>query len=150
MAIPISPLRKGKTPFLAPPPVKGTQQSAGFRSLVTPTAASTRVLARERLCSTLGTKIGHRRCSALAEHRLAASRRPMERLPYLTTQKAITTLPREIRRSFSTRPATAIRPSGLRLPNNTSGGGNIALGADAGVTVIRRITLSVLVSPVRT
>ena len=61
--------RKGQNALLHLTTGLPTQQLVGFRSTALPPAASTPVLALERLCSTDGgSKYGHWRCSALAEH----------------------------------------------------------------------------------
>jgi Chaperone of endosialidase len=114
-AIPEATRQRGKTPFLAAQPAGSTQELVGFRSRALPPAASIRVLALERLCSTPQTKI-----------------RPLVPERFLAPPPAPKTRPDGAFALFSNTTGNGSTADGYHaLFSNTSGIGNTANGFSA-------------------
>src|SRR5881227_3980076 len=112
--IPTSPLRRGITPFRRSLRVLGTQQSVPFRCLASPLAASTPLLALERLILIPQIPI---RLLALQRFCLtppAQKTRPMGQPRLNLTITAATTLLSVLLRSLATPAAPSTRPLGFK------------------------------------
>src|SRR5438067_385541 len=110
-AIPTLIRRRGTTPFRLSPRALGTQQLVRFRCLASPLAASTPLLALERLILTLRIQIRPLALQRFCLTPPAQKTRPMEQPRLNLTKPAATTQPPVRSRSLATPKEAAILPS---------------------------------------
>src|SRR5882757_10025116 len=114
-AIPTLPLLRGATPFRLSPWALGTQHLVRFRYLASLLAASTPLLALDRLILTPRIQIRPLALQRFCSIPPAQKTRPMEQPRLNLTKPAATTQPMERSRSLVTPPASATRPTVVTL-----------------------------------